>query len=338
MEERASWPVSPATAVRIGLAVFVLAWLLGPSALRSAFPIWLVFLVAVGLEVNFFVGARRAAPPVRPDRRPQAADRERFGYSDETDDLIVVRDGAEELWIPYAGESDEELDALIAEAREDRDAERAEPSAEDEPPPLAPPRRPRPLRRLATGLAFLGVLATLIWAVESRTGWSGLHAEARAEAVALFSAEASRIAGKPVSIHCDEAGEHVGVVQHADGAAVVGGNVAWLTPERCHDLYRLAFDGEVKGSQTGRAIAVLAHEAWHLRGLRDEGVTECYAVQSGVELGRRLGLSEEEARRLMRQRLVENVLHRRGNPEYLVPAECRAGGSLDLGAGAGVLP
>ncbi len=61
-------------------------------------------------------------------------------------------------------------------------------------------------------------------------------------------------------------------------------DLAYLTPERCLALYRLAFKGEVKSSQTARAIAVLAHEAWHLLGVRDEGpsATRCkQAWESG---------------------------------------------------------
>jgi hypothetical protein len=178
----------------------------------------------------------------------------------------------------------------------------------------------------------IGALALLAWIVDSRTGWNGVDASARAEAAARFSDEASRIAGKAVTIACDEAGEHVGIVQHADGAAIVGGDVAYLTPARCLDLYRLAFEDEARGSQTGRAIAVLAHEAWHLRGIRDEGTTECYALQSGVALGRRLGLSEDTARQMMRRELADNARRGPDSFEYRVPPECREGGRLDLNA------
>jgi hypothetical protein len=62
----------------------------------------------------------------------------------------------------------------------------------------------------------------------------------------------------------------------------------------------------------------------------DEGVTECYALQSGVELGQRLGLSADTARRMMRRQLVENSLRIGSTAEYRVPAECRDGGRLDL--------
>jgi hypothetical protein len=317
-------PVSFVTALRVALTLFVLAWIFGPYELRSAVPIWLAFLVALGLEVNFFAGALRRNPPPHPDRLPQTVDRERYGYSEESDDLLLVRDGDEELWITYSGESDEEVDELIASARE-RPQEEVAAAERNESRSVWPP-----VRRFLTGLGVIAGLAFVLWFVDSRTGWDSLKGDTRIEAVTRFSDEASRIAGKPVTIRCDESRDYVGLVQHADGVAAVGGDRAYLTPERCFDLYRLAFDGEVRSSQTGRALAVLAHEAWHLRGVSDEGTTECYALQSGVGLGQRLGLSEGTARQLMRQQLAENALHSGATTEYLVSGECRDGGRLDL--------
>jgi hypothetical protein len=319
------WLPSPPTLLRLGLAAFVLVWLFGPYELQSAVPIWLPFLIALGLELQFFVSALRSTPAPRPDRGPQDADRERYGYGADAEELLLVREEGEELWIPYAGESDEELDELIAEARE-------RPEQEAAPPVVAGPEpgRLRPLRRLLVGVGLIGALALIFFVVESRTGWNGLDAETQTAAEARFSQQASRVAAKPVAIRCDDSGDFVGAVQHADGVAFVGGDLAYLTPERCLDLYRLAFKGEVRSNRTGLAVAVLAHEAWHLRGLSDEGTTECYALQSGVEIGRRLGLSEDSARRIMRQQLVENALRSRTSPAYRLPAECRDGGRLDL--------
>jgi len=302
------------------MAVFVLAWLFGPSTLRSAVPIWFAFLIALGLELSLLLGRR---PRAAPDRSPQLIDRDRFGYAEEADDLLLVRRGDEEFWIPYSGENDEDVDALIAEAR--GQAERAAPGE------VPVERRPRlPIRQFIVGLGVLGALAALVWVADRRGGWDGLDADTRAEAGDRLSGEAARIAGHPVTIRCDDSGDFVGAVQHADGVAVVGGRLAYLTPERCHDLYRLAFKNDVTFSQTARAIAVLAHEAWHLRGVRDEGTTECYALQSGVGIGRRLGLSEGTARQMMRQQLAENALRGGANAEYRVSPECRNGGSLDL--------
>jgi hypothetical protein len=328
VEERADWQPGTASLVRIALVVFVLMWIFGPDSLRDAVPIWIVFAIALGLELQFLVAALRAEPSKRPDRRPQTVDRDRFGYEQESDDLLLLREGDEEVWLALS--EGEEEDEIVGQPLEPR---AAPPTTYAEPRPRA-----RPVRRFLVGLGIIGALVLAIWFVESRTGWDSLDRETRIEATDRFADEASLIAGKPVTIYCDESGDFVGAVQHADGVAIVGGDHAYLTPERCHDLYRLAFEDEVTGSQTGRALAVLAHEAWHLRGVSDEGTTECYALQSGVELGRRLGLSEDRARQLMRQQLAENALRAQGAFEYLVPPECRDGGRLDLDPGSSRFP
>ena len=82
---------------------------------------------------------------------------------------------------------------------------------------------------------------------------------------------------------CDTSGSHVGIVQEADGAAPVGGRTAYLVPSLCDELYQLRFKHRVRSfSRTGRAIAVLAHEAWHLNGVANEGLANCFGFQSGV--------------------------------------------------------
>jgi hypothetical protein len=272
--------------LRAGLVGFVLAWILGPRALRDSVPILVVFLVALGLEVHFLASALRAGPSRAPDRGPQQVDREWYGFDD----------------------ADEE----------DREEGQAS------------PRHVRPFRSFAVGLAIISVLVVASVVVDRNTGWAAIPGERRSEAVARFSEEASQIAEKPVAIRCDEGRDYVGAVQHADGVAVVGGELAILTPEVCNDLYRLAFEHQTDGISTGRALAVLAHEAWHLRGEADESTVECYALQSGVELGQRLGLTEGRSRQLMRQQLVENALRGVDTLEYRLTPECRDGGRLDL--------
>ena len=279
--------------LRIALVVLVLAWILGPSELRDAIPILVVFLIALGLEIQFLVGALRNPAGRTPDRSPQQIDRDRYGFPPDEDE-------PEESWVEQ--------------------------------------RAPSPLGRFAVGVAVIGALVGAVWILEGSTGWSSVSGERRAEAVARFSEEASRVAEKPVTIRCDEARDYVGAVQHTDGVATLGGDLAILTPEICHDLYRLAFEGEVTGSRTGRAIAVLGHESWHLRGVGDEATTECYALQSGVELGRRLGLDEGRARQLMRQQLTENALRGAESIEYRVTSDCRDGGRLDLDPGGRSFP
>jgi hypothetical protein len=301
VDEHDDRSASPRTWLYVALVAFVLLWILGPDVLRDTIPIWLPFLVALGLEVAFLAGALRGTASRRPNRLPQEVDRERFGYPLEPDEL-------DEL-----DESEGEDDGLHDEDEE----ELYEPA-------------PRRFGGVLVGLGVIAALALLVWVTQSRTGWSSLDREVRTAAEERFSEEASAVAEKPVTIRCDEERAHTGVVQGAEGVAWVGGTLAYLSPERCYDLYRLAFRGDIRSSRTALSIAVLAHEAWHLRGVRDEGVAECYALQSGVELGKRLGLSEETARQMMRQQLTENALRGLGSAEYRVPPECRDGGRLDL--------
>ncbi|MHB1243393.1 MAG: hypothetical protein ACYC1P_08360 [Gaiellaceae bacterium] len=289
--------------LRLAAVALLLAWFF-VGELRRAVPIWIPFVVLAGLELNYLVGGlrERGAPRRQRGRPPQARDVEELG-GEEWLDPVLVEVAGHDVWVP----------AEVAERQ--------------------PPRKQPPPRRVARfeGIAVLAVLAVLLFVLLPDRGWRGLDEADQARTQALLSAEAGRIAGRTVRVRCDAEGEAVGVVQHADGIAEVGGTNALLTPAICFRLHRLAVDGD-EGSfgQTARAIAVLAHEAWHLRGERDEGVVNCLAYQSGVELGRRLGLSEGTAARMMRQQLAENATVARQAPEYLVPAECRNGGRLDL--------
>jgi hypothetical protein len=302
--------------LRILLLVLLAAWFFSPPSIRDAIPLWLPFAVALGLELQFVAANYRStAPFFRPDdRQPDAADRERYGDGAVPEWAIVDAPGGP-VWVD------------LTATEETEDAGSAAPTTR--------PSRPRsPARRLARPVAeaaaVLAVVAAIVLLLD-RGGWGDLDAATQRTAEARISAEASTIAGKSVRVGCDTSGRRVGAVQHADGVAIVGGNQAYLTPSLCFAIHRLADAGEVASfSETGRAIAVLAHEAWHLRGERDEGIVECYAVQSGVGVARRLGLDEDTARRMMRSQLVANQLHRQGSAEYLVPAECVNRGDLDL--------
>ena len=284
--------------IRIAAVAFILAWFF-VQELRNAIPAWLPFLALAAFEVHFLLaGWRERGTPRGPRGRAPQ-------------EVDVERFGGPEWLEP---ESVDDVDWV--------------------PVAVEPRRRWRP--RLE-GLAVLAALAALFFLLPDR-GWRGLDEDDRARTEARLSAEAALIAGHPARVRCDAKGEAVGVVQHADGIAEVGGANALLTPEICLRLHRLVGGDEGAFSQTARAIAVLAHEAWHLRGERDEGVTNCYAFQSGAELGRRLGLSRGTAARMMRQQLAENAVQAQAAPAYLIPPDCRNGGRLDLNPGSGRFP
>jgi hypothetical protein len=178
----------------------------------------------------------------------------------------------------------------------------------------------------------LVLLTALLFLVPWRPGnWERLSEPKRAAAQALYSRIATTIAGHPSQVSCDTAGHHVGVTQDADGLAVVGGRRAWLTPSICYTLYQLETHRiRPESAAAGRAIAVLAHEAWHLHGQASEALANCYGYQSGVGVGVKLGLSEHRARQLMREQLADNVIDYANTPAYLVPSGCHNDGSYDL--------
>jgi hypothetical protein len=284
---------------RIAVLVLVIAFFLAPYGVRSWFPVWLLFLLALGLELDFFLGGwiqtRRATPAEAPDRGPQQRDLSELGSWG--------------YWDP----------------------------SEPTPPVVAEP----PFRWLhvAEALAAVAIVGVLLYAASRPSGWSAVSEERQAQTEAILSREASTIARHPAKVTCDEKGDYVGFVQDADGLAVVGGDQAFLTPEICDTLYQLAIKHRVQSfPRTARAIAVLGHESWHLRGERDEGLTNCFGFQSGVDIGVNLGLSESRARAMMREQLATNASDSGPNSQYRVPSGCRNGGDDDLRPAAAAFP
>jgi hypothetical protein len=184
-------------------------------------------------------------------------------------------------------------------------------------------------RRLVQVAVVLAVLSALFLLDRSRPSWQKLPAHERSATLALLDREAARIAGHPAKVMCDVSGRHVGYVQDSDGLAEVGGTRMWVTPGICYRLAKIRHMTAATETASGHAIAVLAHEAWHLHGEASEALANCYAYQSGVRVGRALGLSAGTARRLMHQQLADNPGDYAGTA-YVVPAGCHRGGAFDL--------
>ena len=75
------------------------------------------------------------------------------------------------------------------------------------------------------------------------------------------------------------------------------------------------------------AIGTLSHESVHLRGILDEALTECYAMQHLAYAAQQLGATPQQARNLA-------LLHWETSPpkkpdQYQVPPGCEDGGKLD---------
>jgi hypothetical protein len=179
------------------------------------------------------------------------------------------------------------------------------------------------VRRRLVQLAFVLVMLSGLFLIDrSRPTWQKLPTHTRTATLATMTWEATRIAGHPAQVICDTKARHVGYVQDADGLAEVGGRRMWVTPDVCYRLAKVPSMTGPTESSTGRAIAVLAHEAWHLHGVRIESIANCNAYRSGIAVGRAFGLSASTARRLMREQLADNPAAFAGTA-YVVPHGCR---------------
>ncbi|MEK6275813.1 MAG: hypothetical protein AABM30_10800 [Actinomycetota bacterium] len=286
---------------RIVVLALVIAYFFLPYEWQAAIPVWLLFLAALGLEVDFFLGGylqgrRGRTAASAPDRGPQQRDLSDLGS-----------------WDWWEGDAATELPA--------------------------PPAPGLNWLHVAEGAAVIALVAGILFYASRPQGWDAVGSADRARTEAMLSSEATKIAGHPAAVGCDKSGAYVGFVQDADGVAFVGGDQAYLTPSICNTLYQLAMKHQVRSfSRTARAIAVLAHESWHLQGVRNEGLANCYGFQSGVEIGVNLSLSKQTARAMMREQLATNPSDSGSNAQYRVPSECRDGGSADLHPDAAGFP
>ncbi len=272
-------------------------WLLS-GRLQAAIPFWLPFAILAATEVEFVVRGireRRLGPAARP-----------------TSQRLPGADDADLGWVETVDEDG--VPVLV---------------------PAAP--RARQRSRLSLVLVLIMGLGLFAYAyrVDRDAGWPSMPASERVRAERRYTAEASRIAGRAVTVRCDESYAFTGVGSDAAGVAFIPRALAYLEPAVCRSLYRVTFEDRVgPRDDAAFAITVLAHEATHLRGVRDEAQTECFALQEGVQLGQRLGLDEETARALMRaqrDRDLSDVSIAR--LDYRLPPGCRNGGSLDLRRG-----
>jgi hypothetical protein len=164
-----------------------------------------------------------------------------------------------------------------------------------------------------------------------------------------LAAVASDLAGRKVGVRCpgflsslvDTSGEAGRVQFDADGRPA---DYADLAPQTCKALRRLervdftCIDRDDCGYEefkAGWAAHTLAHEAFHLRGFQDEGITECYALQNTAFVAERLGVPTEQAEKLQTWLFVKGYPN---EPEEYHSSQCYNGGPLDLRPHESVFP
>jgi hypothetical protein len=162
-----------------------------------------------------------------------------------------------------------------------------------------------------------------------------------------LSAIASDIAGRDVRVQCP------GPVGRLFGWDIVEGSVRFdadgtphdetkIRKQSCAELDALAEGRRARelacigrtgiacgrnGSELVMAVDVLAHEAWHLRGIVDEGETECRSLQTMAWTAQQLGATAEQGRAMARAQYDGGY---RDMPARYQHGGCTDGGALDL--------
>ena len=161
--------------------------------------------------------------------------------------------------------------------------------------------------------------------------------EARAEED-RFGDVASEIARRDVSVRCQGAVGAALDVTWEDGSVWFDarGKPADVTDLKRHVCKTLAaFPDRPDDEETVRSVNTLAHESWHLAGVRNESAAECYAIQTIELTAKRLGADDARARQLALAFLVTQYERM---PSAYRSAECRDGGDLDLHRDSPVWP
>jgi hypothetical protein len=188
-------------------------------------------------------------------------------------------------------------------------------------------------------LALLTVLTVLLH--------RGAVAAARPGDLRL-SGIASELARRHVTVRCEGlSGALTGARGESGRTEFVGGkpaSVAFLQEGICQTLH--AYTRALKTGpscllpceqplEIAWSVNTLAHESYHLAGVRNETQTQCYALQAIDFVARRLGASRGQAQALAA--FAFDQLPRRMPPEYSSP-ECHDGERYDLRPATAVWP
>ena len=171
---------------------------------------------------------------------------------------------------------------------------------------------------------------------------AGKAAQSRIEP--RFGWVASQLAGKQVEVRCwstsdwtrlmreEQSYTHGKLNSETLGFAGIGGSRVNLGPTVCSGLVGLAYEQARPTDDAGQlllaaAIVTLSHEPQHSKGIAEESIAECNAIQLANRTAIRLGASAAYAASLVRAywRHYDEEL-----PTYRT-ADCRQGGTLDLG-------
>jgi hypothetical protein len=195
------------------------------------------------------------------------------------------------------------------------------------------------VRLIAAALLIVGALAAVGFA----------RREDRIHQQQTLAAIATELAGRPVGVHCpgfltslvDTHGEAGRVQFGADGRPA---NHTDLSPSTCASLRHLdrvdftcveTNTCGYKEFKAAWAAHTLAHESFHLRGVQDEGIAECYALQNTAFVAERLGVATRQAEELQAWLYKDGYPN---EPQDYQSANCFDGGPLDLRPQSSLFP
>jgi hypothetical protein len=142
---------------------------------------------------------------------------------------------------------------------------------------------------------------------------------------------ASSLAGKHVSVHCQDgaeafvdAGSELGWVAFDENGVPEPRTL--IKREQCKLLKAYDKDPSDPSWDEMVAVHVLTHEAMHMRGERSEEVAECQALQRDAITAQAFGATPEQAKALA-VRYWRQVYPRM--PDDYITGACSEGGSLD---------
>ena len=143
---------------------------------------------------------------------------------------------------------------------------------------------------------------------------------------------ASELARRPVEVHCRPSGGKL--LGPAGDSGSVGFDLegrpddfAELTSGVCSTLHAYARHAASGDFDVAWSMNALAHESYHLAGVRNEAVTECYALQGVPFVARSLGATADQAEALF---WITAGRVRDAMPREYWTRDCYEGGPLDL--------
>ncbi len=145
---------------------------------------------------------------------------------------------------------------------------------------------------------------------------------------------ASLVAERPVQVRCEEFSigtrEEPGGVVQFDGETPA--DYTRIRPDVCTAMLKFTRAPLTARLDSAVALKVLAHESFHLHGIKVEAVAECYAMQAAPRVAHALGATEQESRAMATA--VYDLTYPAMPPLYRSP-DCRPGGRLDRHPGGG---